>query len=74
MRASVGDRIVIKGHRVGDPERDCVVVGVENADSEPPYVVRWEDSDHETLFFPGPDARVEHLGEKKTQARRAAKK
>jgi hypothetical protein len=24
-------------------------------------VVRWEDSDHSTLFFPGPDAALEHF-------------
>ena len=60
MRANVGDRIVIKGHRVGAAERDCEVVGVEHSDGSPPYMVRWEDSDHLTLFFPGPDARVEH--------------
>jgi hypothetical protein len=61
MQANVGDRIVIKGHRVGEAERDCEVVGVEHHDGSPPYTVRWEDSDHETLFFPGPDARVEHF-------------
>jgi hypothetical protein len=66
MRASVGDRIVIRGHRVGEHDRDCKVVGVEHPDGEPPYLVRWEDSDHETLFFPGPDAIVEHF-EKKTK-------
>jgi hypothetical protein len=27
--------------------------------------VRWEDSDHDTLFFPGPDATVEHYEHKK---------
>lgn len=74
MRASVGDRIVIKGHRVGEHERDCVVVGVEHADGEPPYLVRWEDSDHETLFFPGPDARVEHVEKKGEAPGRAGKK
>jgi hypothetical protein len=39
---------------------------VQRADGEPPYLVRWEDSDHETLFFPGPDATVEHYEHKKT--------
>jgi hypothetical protein len=61
MRANVGDRIVVHGHRVGQPDRDCEVVGVDDPDGAPPYRVRWEDSDHETLFFPGPDADVEHL-------------
>ena len=61
MHASVGDRIVIKGHRIGEPSRDCEVIKVRGVDGGPPYVVRWEDSDHETLFFPGPDASLEHF-------------
>ena len=28
MRASVGDRIIIEGHRVGEPIRDCEVLEV----------------------------------------------
>lgn len=60
MRASVGDRIVIKGHRIGEPDRDCQVLEVHGAQGGPPYVVRWEDSGHETLFFPGADASVHH--------------
>ena len=31
----------------------------EPADGQPPYLVRWEDSGHETLCFPGPDAHVQ---------------
>jgi len=63
MRASKGDRIVIKGHRVGEHDRDCKVVEVRGADGEPPYLVRWAEDGHEGLFFPGPDAQVEHLGQ-----------
>lgn len=58
MHASVGDRIVIRGHRVGEHERDCEVLEVHGEDGGPPYVVRWEDSGHECLFFPGSDATV----------------
>lgn len=61
MQASVGDHIVIRGHRVGQAVRDCRVVEVRGTDGGPPYVVRWEDSDHDSLFFPGPDAVVQHL-------------
>ena len=61
MQASVGDRIVIKGHRVGEAERDCEVLEVKGKDGGPPYVVQWEDRDHESLFFPGPDASVQHF-------------
>jgi len=60
MRAQVGDRIVIKGHHVGEPDRDAEVLAVEDADGEPPYRVRWSDDGHEGLFFPGPDAVIEH--------------
>ncbi len=59
MHASVGERIVIRGHRIGEPDRDCEVLEVHGKDGEPPYVVRWEDSGHECLFFPGSDAAVE---------------
>ena len=61
MRASVGDRIVIRGHRVGEPNRDCEVLEVHGPDGGSPYLVRWGDSGHSTLFFPGPDASVEHF-------------
>lgn len=59
MHASIGERIVIHGHRIGEPDRDCEVLEVRGKDGEPPYVVRWEDSGHECLFFPGSDASVE---------------
>ena len=61
MRASVGDRIVINGHRVGDPDRDCEVLEVRGADSGSSYLVRWSDTGHESLFFPGSDASVERF-------------
>lgn len=61
MQASVGDRIVIKGHRVGEPDRDCEVLEVHGPDGGAPYLVRWEDADHASLFFPGSDATVQHF-------------
>ena len=61
MQARVGDRIVIRGHRVGQPLRDGEVLEVRGSDGGPPYIVRWEDNGHETLFFPGSDADIEHL-------------
>jgi hypothetical protein len=60
MQVNVGDRIVIKGHRIGEPDRDCEVIEVHGENGAPPYVVRWGDSGHETLFFPGSDAAVVH--------------
>ena len=61
MQASVGDRILIKGHHVGDPDRDAEVLEVHGDAGTPPYVVRWSDDGHEGLFFPGPDATVQHF-------------
>jgi hypothetical protein len=58
MKASVGDRIVIGTHRVGQM-RDGVVVEVRGTDGGPPYVVRWSSDGHESVFYPGPDATVE---------------
>jgi hypothetical protein len=59
MRATVGDRIVIKGHRVGEPDRDCEILEVRGPDG--PFVVRWGDTGHESLFFPGSDASLQHF-------------
>jgi hypothetical protein len=61
MQAGIGDRLVIKGHHVGEPDRDGEIVAVHGEDGAPPYVVRWEDDGHEGLVFPGSDAVVEHF-------------
>jgi hypothetical protein len=62
MEASVGDHITVRGHRVGEPDRDCEVTEVRGPHGEPPFVVRWGSDGHETLFFPGPDAVIGHPG------------
>jgi hypothetical protein len=61
MRAEVGDRVLIRGHHIGEPDRDCEILEVHGTEGAPPYLVRWGDSGHESLFFPGPDAVVEHF-------------
>lgn len=63
MRATVGDRIVIRGRHIGEHGRDAVIVAVEGQDGQAPYLVRWEEDGHESLFFPGADALVEHHAE-----------
>ena len=60
MQAKVGDRIVIKGHHIGEPERDAEIIAV-GPDGGPPYTVRWTDSGHEAMFFPGTDAYIQHF-------------
>lgn len=61
MIAQKGDRIVIRGQHVGTPVRDAEVLEVRHTDGSPPYVVRWSDTGQEGLFFPGPDAYVDHV-------------
>jgi hypothetical protein len=61
MHAVVGDRLVIKGHRVGEHDRDARILEVRGPRGEPPFLVEWSDDGHHSLMFPGPDAVVEHL-------------
>ncbi len=59
MKAHVGDRFVVEGTHLEEPRRVGVVIEVSHPDGSPPYRVRWFADDHESLFFPGPDARLE---------------
>ena len=63
MKASVGDQIVIHSPHVDDPVRDGEILEVHGPDGAPPYLVRWADTGHEGLIFPGPDAEIHHLHE-----------
>jgi len=59
MYARTGDRIVIRSAHLGEPVRDGEIIAVEHEDGSPPYRVRWSDTGHESLFYPGPDAQVD---------------
>ncbi len=63
MFAKVGDRLVIKNLHVGEAVRDGEILEVRHEDGSPPYTVRWEDTGHVSLVFPGPDAVIQHLGD-----------
>jgi HSP20 family protein len=58
MPAHVGDQIRVRAHQVDEPDRCGEIIQVRGGDGGPPFVVRWDDSDHEVLFFPGIDALV----------------
>lgn len=60
MRATAGDRLVVHNTHVDGPVRDAEVLEVRNQDGSPPYLVRWSDTGHESLVYPGPDAEVHH--------------
>ena len=68
MKAMVGDRIIIKGHHTGEPDRDCEVLEARGPGGSPPFMVRWGDTGHEALFFPGSDAMVQHFDHKQRRA------
>ena len=61
VQARAGDRVIVKGHHVGEPDRDGEILEVRGSGGGPPYRVRWGDNGRETLFFPGPDAEVQHF-------------
>lgn len=69
VKAQIGDKIVIRGHHVGDADHSGQVIAVRGPDGEPPYEVRWDDDGHEGLVFPGPDAVVEHLARKRAKSK-----
>jgi hypothetical protein len=60
--ATAGDRLIMHSTHVDGPVRDGKILEVHGRNGEPPYVVRWSDTGHESLVFPGPDASVHHFG------------
>jgi hypothetical protein len=52
--------MVVAADRIDRPVRDGEIVSV-GPEGGPPYRVRWSDTGAETLFYPGPDAHVQHL-------------
>ena len=62
MHATVGDRLIVRGTHVDDSERDGEILEVRGEGGTPPFVVRWSDTGHEALVFPGPDATVRPTG------------
>jgi Domain of unknown function (DUF1918). len=61
MHAIVGDQILIHNTHVEEPVREGEIIEVRGQGGEPPFLVRWSDTGHEALIYPGPDAEVRHL-------------
>ncbi|SDG34110.1 protein of unknown function [Sinosporangium album] len=57
MYATVGDRLLMHGNAVGEPDRQGDIIEVRGAGGGPPFVVRFDDG-HTGLVFPGPDTIV----------------
>jgi len=59
MHAKPGDQLRVRGNHVGSPDRWAKIIETRGPEGRPPYLVRWDDGEHVTLFFPGSDAVVE---------------
>jgi hypothetical protein len=60
MKAQVGDKLIVKSHRVGEPDRTGEIVEVRGDEGDPPYLVHWTTTGEEGLVFPGTDTRIQH--------------
>jgi Domain of unknown function (DUF1918) len=58
MQPEVGDEFVVDSLHVNEPARKGEILEVRIDDSGEHYVIRWDDTGHETLFFPGPTSHV----------------
>ena len=61
MRATPGSLLVIKGHHVGEPDRTGEVLEARGPNGTAPFLVRWDDTGHESLLFPGSDCVLKDL-------------
>jgi len=59
MEATTGDRLLVRGRHIGEPDRDATVLETLGPGGGPPYRVRWSDTGLESLFFPGGDVSVQ---------------
>jgi hypothetical protein len=73
LRAAPGDRLVIHGHHVGEPDRDGEIVEVHGDDGAAPYTVRWTDG-HVSRFYPSSDACVQHFEHRSQEQTRKSRR
>jgi hypothetical protein len=71
MKARSGDWLVVEVPTVSSRRREGLITDVLGAEGGPPYRVRWLDTDHVALVFPGPDARVQTPEQHHERLRRA---
>ena len=69
MRAHTGDWLVMKGRTDSSAVRRAMVLEAHGPNGSAPFLVRWIDSGHEALVFPGPDAVVVTATEQAEQDR-----
>jgi hypothetical protein len=69
MRADTGDLLIVKGRTDSSAARRAMVLEAHGPDGTAPFLVRWIDSGHQALVFPGPDALVVTEAEQIAQER-----
>ncbi len=60
MDAQAGDELVVDSINAGVEPRKGEILEARIEEGREHYVVRWDDTGHETLFFPGPTSHVLH--------------
>jgi Domain of unknown function (DUF1918) len=60
MTATPGDQMVVHSSILGHPDRTGEILEVRGEEGGPPYMVRWDESGHITLFYPGTDCSIVH--------------
>jgi Domain of unknown function (DUF1918) len=58
MHATSGDQLIVHGRTTGKGERHGEVLEARGEGGSPPFLVRWDDTQHTTLYFPGTDCEV----------------
>jgi Domain of unknown function (DUF1918) len=66
LTAVAGDRLVVRPHHQGEPERDAEIVEALGPGGTPPFRLIWSDTGQEALLFPSTDAYVDHVDEAET--------
>jgi hypothetical protein len=61
VHANLGDKIVVDTAKLAAARRHGEVLEVLGEGEREHYRVRWSDG-HESVYFPGPDARVQPMG------------
>jgi hypothetical protein len=59
-----GDRLVVRAHHQGQPERDAEileVLGDARQGARPRFRVRWQDDGHESVVYPSEDVFIDRL-------------
>jgi hypothetical protein len=60
MQSEARDELVIDSLHVDEPARKGEILELRVDDGREYYMVRWDDTGYETLFFPGPTSHVLH--------------